>query len=199
MAHNSFSSTMPADFFWQWGAMMTDENVQSKKHISFPVLMLSEVYYQDSVILTVKGLELELVKILALFTSIDISSNHFSGEIPSTIGQLKALYLLNISHNEFTGSIPPSIRNLSHLESLDMSSNRITGDIPSVLTSLPFLSSFNLSYNHLEGKIPTGNQFNTFDDVVRGTIMKIKHVDSANTRVVLPQPQNSTQRAQNLK
>ncbi|KAJ0520804.1 putative leucine-rich repeat-containing, plant-type, leucine-rich repeat domain superfamily [Helianthus annuus] len=164
MAHNSFSGTMPADFFRQWGAMMTDENGQTKKHISFPVLMLSELYYQDSVILTVKGLELELVKILELFTSIDISSNHFSGEIPSTIGQLKALYLLNISHNEFTGSIPPSIRNLSHLESLDMSSNRITGDIPSVLTSLPFLSSFNLSYNHLEGKIPTGNQFNTFDE-----------------------------------
>ncbi|KAJ0878649.1 putative leucine-rich repeat-containing, plant-type, leucine-rich repeat domain superfamily [Helianthus annuus] len=164
MAHNSFSGTMPADFFRQWGAMMTDENGQTKKHISFPVLMLSELYYQDSVILTVKGLELELVKILELFTSIDISSNHFSGEIPGTIGQLKALYLLNISHNEFTGSIPPSIRNLSHLESLDMSSNRITGDIPSVLTSLPFLSSFNLSYNHLEGKIPTGNQFNTFDE-----------------------------------
>ncbi|KAI3759895.1 hypothetical protein L1987_50280 [Smallanthus sonchifolius] len=121
IAHNSFSGTVPPDFFGQWGAMMTDENGQSNKLIRFSVLKLSEFYYQDSVTLTVKGLELELVKILTLFTSIDISSNHFSGEIPSTIGQLKALYLLNIPHNEFTGSIPPSIRNLIRLESLDMS------------------------------------------------------------------------------
>ncbi|KAL8262340.1 hypothetical protein R6Q59_026389 [Mikania micrantha] len=117
-----------------------------------------------TVTVTVKGRELELVKILTLFKSIDISSNRFSGKIPDTIGQLKALYLLNISHNEFTGSIPPSIRNFSHLESLDMSSNRITGNIPSVLTSLPFLYSFSLSYNQLEGNIPTGRQFNTFDE-----------------------------------
>ncbi|KAK1412429.1 hypothetical protein QVD17_33674 [Tagetes erecta] len=164
IAHNSLSSTVPADFFWQWGAMMADENVESKKHLSFNILQLSQLYYQDSVTVTVKGHELELVKILTLFTSIDISSNHFSGEIPSTIGKLKALYLLNISHNEFTSSIPSSIRNLSHLESLDMSSNRITGDIPSALASLPFLSFLNLSYNQLEGEIPTGNQFNTFDE-----------------------------------
>ncbi|KAI3805770.1 hypothetical protein L1987_21656 [Smallanthus sonchifolius] len=164
IAHNSFSGTVPPDFFGQWGAMMTDENGQSKKHLSFNVLQLNDFYHQDSVTVTVKGLELELVKILTLFKSIDISSNHFSGEIPSTIGQLKALYLLNISHNEFTGSIPPSIRNLIRLESLDMSSNRLTGNIPSVLTSLPFLSSLNLSYNQLEGIIPIGSQFNTFGE-----------------------------------
>ncbi|KAL8224704.1 hypothetical protein R6Q57_017261 [Mikania cordata] len=165
ISHNCFRGTVPSGFFEQWGAMKADENVESEKHLSFPVFPLSGIYYEGSVTVTVKGRELELVKILTLFTSIDISSNRFSGEIPDTIGQLKALYLLNISHNEFTGSIPSSIRNLSHLESLDMSSNRITGNIPSVLTSLPFLSSFNLSYNQLEGKIPTGRQFNTFDEI----------------------------------
>ncbi|KAL8224706.1 hypothetical protein R6Q57_017263 [Mikania cordata] len=115
--------------------LKADKNGESEKHLSFPVFPLNGIYYEGSVTVTVKGRELELVKILTLFTSIDISS-----------------------------SIPPSIRNLSHLESLDMSSNRITGNIPSVLTSLPFLSSFNLSYNQLEGKIPTGRQFNTFDE-----------------------------------
>ncbi|KAL8262322.1 hypothetical protein R6Q59_026371 [Mikania micrantha] len=164
ISNNCFRGTVPSGFFEQWGAMKADENGESEKLLSFTVLQLSEFYFQNSVTITIKGLELKLVKILTLFTSIDISSNRFSGEIPDTIGQLKALYLLNISHNEFTGSIPPSIRNLSHLESLDMSSNRITGNIPSVLASLPFLSSFNLSYNQLEGKIPTGRQFNTFDE-----------------------------------
>ncbi|GJS99785.1 receptor-like protein 12 [Tanacetum coccineum] len=90
--------------------------------------------------------------------------SQWGGVIPETIGQLKALYLLNVSHNEFMGSIPPSLGHLSHLESLDMSSNKITGEIPSVLTTLPFLSTLNLSYNQLKGRIPTGNQFQTFEN-----------------------------------
>lgn len=69
----------------------------------------TEQYYQDAVTVTVKGLEMELVKILTLFTSIDISNNQFSGEIPSTIDRLKALYVLNVSHKEFTGSITPYV------------------------------------------------------------------------------------------
>ncbi|CAH1445956.1 unnamed protein product [Lactuca virosa] len=171
IAHNSFTGTVPSDFFSHWDAMMADNNGGEHshslmKHLSFTVLQVYDdgIYYQNSVRVTIKGLELELVKILTLFTSIDMSNNHFSGQIPSTIGRLKALYLLNVSHNEFTGSIPPSLGDLYHLESLDMSSNKLTGKIPSVLTDLPFLSSFDLSYNQLEGRIPTGSQFQTFQD-----------------------------------
>ncbi|KAL7584653.1 hypothetical protein Lser_V15G42795 [Lactuca serriola] len=166
IAHNYFNDTVPADWFWQWTAMMINDDCEqsSNRHLTFTVLQLNNLYYQDTVTVTVKGLELELVKILTIFTSIDISSNRFSGEIPDTIGRLTALYMLNMSHNGFTGSIPPSIGNLSQLESLDMSSNKLTGKIPLMLTNLPFLSSFNLSYNQLEGRIPTGSQFQTFTD-----------------------------------
>ncbi|CAI9301555.1 unnamed protein product [Lactuca saligna] len=166
IAHNEFNGSVPTTCFWQWEAMtINDDGEQwSNKHLTFPVLQLNNLYYQDTVTVTVKGLELELVKILTIFTSIDISSNRFSGEIPDTIGRLTALYMLNISHNDFTGSIPPSIGNLSQLESLDMSSNNLTGKIPSELTDLPFLSVLNLSYNQLEGRIPTGSQFQTFQN-----------------------------------
>ncbi|GKE82357.1 receptor-like protein 12, partial [Tanacetum coccineum] len=162
IACNDFSGVIPPNGFWQWGAMMTDER-SSMKHLSFTVLQLSKFYYQDTVTVTVKGFELELVKILTLFTSIDISSNRFSGVIPETIGQLKALYLFNVSHNEFTGSIPKSMGNLSQLESLDMSRNKLAGNIPSSFTSLNFLSTLNLSYNQLEGRIPAGTQLQTFE------------------------------------
>ncbi|KAJ0454900.1 hypothetical protein HanIR_Chr15g0745191 [Helianthus annuus] len=36
-------------------------------------------------------------------------------------------------------------------------------------------------------------------DVARDTETKIKHVDSKNTRVFFPNPQDSTQKARNLK
>ncbi|GKB31922.1 leucine-rich repeat-containing protein [Tanacetum coccineum] len=163
IACNEFSGAIPDNCFLQWGAMMKDDR-SSTKHLSFRVLQLNDFYYQDTVTVTVKGFELELVKILTLFTSIDISSNRFSGVIPETIGQLKALFLFNVSHNEFTGLIPQSMGNLSQLESLDMSSNKLTGEIPSVLTNLPFLSVINFSNNQLEGRIPTGKQFQTFEN-----------------------------------
>ncbi|PWA91492.1 leucine-rich repeat domain, L domain-like protein [Artemisia annua] len=115
IADSNFSGVVPPDIFRQWGAMLTDDNgdPSSKNHLSFKVMQLSDLYYQDSVTVIVKGFELELVKILTLFTSIDISST-----IPLSIG----------------------IGHLIHLESLDMSLNKITREIPSVLTILPFLS-----------------------------------------------------------
>ncbi|CAH1447677.1 unnamed protein product [Lactuca virosa] len=166
IAHNEFNGTVPTDCFWQWDSMMVNDDGEesSKKHLSFKVLTLNEFYYQDTVTVMIKGLELELLKILTLFTSVDISSNHFSGEIPTTIGRLTALYMLNVSHNDFTGSIPSSIGNLSQLESLDMSSNKLNGVIPSVLTTLSFLSFLNLSNNQLSGRIPPGSQFQTFEE-----------------------------------
>ncbi|KAK1412426.1 hypothetical protein QVD17_33671 [Tagetes erecta] len=165
IAHNSLSGTVPAGFFCQWDAMMTDGNGESNTHLSFTLSRFGDnYYYQDTVIVTAKGLELDLVKILIIFTALDISNNQLSGEIPPTIGQLKALYILNVSHNKFTGSIPSSLGSLSQLESLDMSANKLTGEIPNALTSLTFLSTFNLSYNQLKGKIPTGTQFQTFEN-----------------------------------
>ncbi|KAM0053806.1 putative leucine-rich repeat-containing, plant-type, leucine-rich repeat domain superfamily [Helianthus debilis subsp. tardiflorus] len=166
IACNNLSGAISEDCFLQWGAMMIDEDGDppKHKHLSFKVLQFDDIYYQDTVTVTAKGLEMELTKILTLFTSIDISSNRFSGEIPSTIGRLKALYVLNVSRNEFTGSIPPSIGNLTQLESLDMSRNNLAGEIPYALINLNFLSVFNLSYNQLRGRIPTGKQFQTFEN-----------------------------------
>ncbi|PIN01689.1 hypothetical protein CDL12_25798 [Handroanthus impetiginosus] len=109
-----------------------------------------------------KGREMELTKILIIFTSIDFSNNKFHGEIPHSIGDLKSLYVLSLSHNEFSGPIPASIGNLTQLGSLDLSVNKLTGTIPVELASLTFISFLNLSHNRLVGKIPEGPQFQTF-------------------------------------
>ncbi|XP_075636607.1 uncharacterized protein LOC142608824 [Castanea sativa] len=89
-----------------------------------------QFYYQNKITVTSKGLDIEQVKILTVFTSIDISANKLEGPIPETIGELKSLYVLNLSHNALMGKIPLSLGNLSQLESLDLSSNKITGEIP---------------------------------------------------------------------
>ena len=55
---------------------------------------------------TMKGLELEVVKIITAFTSVDLSNNRFQGQIPNSVANLKLLHVLNFSQNGFNGSIP---------------------------------------------------------------------------------------------
>lgn len=164
LAFNNFSGKLPGKFFTTWEAMRSDENQADLKvkHVQFEVLQFGQIYYHDSVTVTSKAQQMDLVKILTVFTSVDFSSNHFEGPIPYSIGNFKALYILNISNNRLSGKIPSSIGNLKQLESLDLSNNSLFGEIPVQLESLSFLSYLNLSFNHLVGKIPTGTQLQSF-------------------------------------
>nr|XP_024935204.2 receptor-like protein 47 [Ziziphus jujuba var. spinosa] len=165
LAHNNFSGELPGKYLTNWQGMIAGEDdVQSKlKHLTFQFFQLSTSrYYQNAVTVTMKGLDVELVKILTLFTSIDFSNNHFQGPIPKELGQLQSLLILNLSQNAFTGEIPTSLGNLRQLESLDLSRNILIGEIPKALANLNFLSFLNLSDNQLAGKIPSGSQLQTF-------------------------------------
>lgn len=146
--------------------MMTEENYASLSkpdYLQFHVLRFSQIYYHDRVTVTSKQQEMHLVKILTVFTAIDLSCNKFEGLIPKELGQLNALHVLNLSHNVFSSHIPSSLGNLKNLESLDLSSNKLSGEIPAQLARLSFLEFLNVSYNHLEGRIPTGTQIQSFD------------------------------------
>jgi len=94
--------------------------------------------------------------------SLNIGHNRFTGSIPTEIGQLKMLDVLNFSSNNLSGEIPWQISNLTSLQVLDLSNNQLTGEIPQTLSELHFLSVFNVSNNELEGPVPTGWQFDTF-------------------------------------
>lgn len=74
---------------------------------------------------------------------------------------LKGLYTLNLSHNHFSGNIPTNVGDMSSLESFDISCNRLDGYIPQSLTTIDSLAFLNLSYNELSGKIPGGTHFET--------------------------------------
>ncbi|KAL6194060.1 hypothetical protein ACLB2K_035144 [Fragaria x ananassa] len=139
-----------------------DDSPTKLNHLQFQDDVDTRIYYQDTITVTNKGIKMELVKILTVFTSIDFSNIKFEGSIPKEIGAFKSLYALNLSTNAFTGAIPESFSSLSQLESLDISKNNLSGQIPPQLTQLTFLSFLNLSYNHLVGRIPSGNQFSTF-------------------------------------
>ncbi|CAL9042493.1 unnamed protein product, partial [Musa banksii] len=119
--------------------------------------------YGESIVITAKGYDIQYTTILSLVTSIDLSNNNLSGEIPRELTKLHGLHFLNLSKNHLGGTIPGKIGFMEQLESLDLSMNNLTGEIPSSLSSLTFLSHLNLSHNNLSGRIPTaGGQMSTF-------------------------------------
>ncbi|KAL3733192.1 hypothetical protein ACJRO7_022680 [Eucalyptus globulus] len=156
LSNNNLSGPLPISYIMKLTAMMYQDKRQGKPQY------MGDGNYQDSVMVTMKGLEIRLVKILTVFTSIDLSSNHFGGELPVYIGNLKSLKGLKFSHNNLKGYIPLSIGNLTELEWLDLSSNKFIGSIPQDLADLTSLAFLNLSENQLSGPIPRGRQFNTF-------------------------------------
>ncbi|XP_030927606.1 receptor-like protein 7 [Quercus lobata] len=160
LASNSFTGWLPRKSLYAWKAMIAQSQFE---YLQIRILQFSEIDYQNAITVTGKGLDMELVKIATLFTSIDLSCNNLDGPIPEELGALKSLLFLNLSHNALTGHIPPILGNLSQLESLDLSSNKLTGDIPMQFAdSLTFLAFLNLSFNQLVGPIPFFKQFATF-------------------------------------
>ncbi|KAF8410845.1 hypothetical protein HHK36_003382 [Tetracentron sinense] len=155
LSSNAFTGDLPSEYFKSWNAMMINEN---KPKLDY----LGGYYYKDRMTITNKGLEMDGIKILTIFTVLDLSNNQFEGEIPEVIGDLKLVQVLNLSQNSLRGRIPSSLQHLTLLESFDLSQNKLSGEIPWQLTSLTFLSVLNLSHNLLVGRIPEGRQFLTF-------------------------------------
>ncbi|ESR59426.1 hypothetical protein CICLE_v10015570mg [Citrus x clementina] len=160
LSHNEFTGVLPTGYLDNFKAMMHGNN--NSVEVDYMTPLNSSNYY-ESIILTIKGIDIQIKRILTIFMTIDLSSNKFQGGIPEVVGKLNLLKgLNNISHNNLTGDIPSLLRNLTEVESLDLSSNMLVGHIPTQLTSLKYLSVLNLSYNQFEGPIPQGSQFNTF-------------------------------------
>ncbi|GAU16165.1 hypothetical protein TSUD_297950 [Trifolium subterraneum] len=93
IAFNNFSGKIPKLFFTTWNKMMHDDEDHA---ISDFIYMKDSVYYQDKVIVSNKGQQMEL----------DLSNNSLAGEIPVQLASLSFLSYLNLSFNHLTGKIP---------------------------------------------------------------------------------------------
>ena len=76
---------------------------------------------------------------------LNISNNKLTGALPSEIGKLTNLKVLNASNNLMAG-VPAEIGHLPNLEVLDLSNNQLTG-LPNELGQLSKLKILNLSGN----------------------------------------------------
>ncbi|KAF3341045.1 Polygalacturonase inhibitor 2 [Carex littledalei] len=82
-------------------------------------------------------------------TEINLSVNHLSGTIPSSLSTLPNLKTLVLSSNYLTGTIPPGLVHGS-FPTLVLSNNNLTGELPKCYGWVDF-SVINLSNNRLSG------------------------------------------------
>jgi hypothetical protein len=110
---------------------------------------------------------------------VDVSTNNFSGSIPSDIclsgvlfklilfsnkftgslfliSKCSSLVRLRIEDNSFSGEIPLKFSHLPHIAYVDLSKNNFVGGIPLNISLATQLEYFNVSYNmKLGGNIPS--------------------------------------------
>ncbi|XP_023747553.1 probable inactive leucine-rich repeat receptor-like protein kinase At3g03770 [Lactuca sativa] len=95
-----------------------------------------------------------LAKTVSSLEILNISSNHFHGDIPFELSYLKNLQTLVLDHNNFSGSIPDWLGNLSSLRVLSFKNNSLNGSLPFSLSRLLSLRVLDLSKNQLSGDVP---------------------------------------------
>ncbi|KAK4573684.1 hypothetical protein RGQ29_031580 [Quercus rubra] len=92
---------------------------------------------------------------LTQLTLLNLSANNFAGEIPSSLSNLKALSSLDIRSNNLSGAIPMWLGNLTRVTDILFGNNSFTGQIPSSLIYLKDLNFLGLKENNIQGKIPS--------------------------------------------
>ncbi|KFK25681.1 hypothetical protein AALP_AA8G145500 [Arabis alpina] len=160
ISDNKFIGSLPLSYFVNWKASSPKMNEDGGLYMVYEKTIngMLRYSYKDSIDLQYKGLTMTQATVVTSYAAIDFSGNRLEGQIPESIGLLKALIALNLSNNAFTGHIPLSLANLGKLESLDLSSNQLSGTIPNGLKTLSFLAFVNVSHNQLKGEIPQGTQ-----------------------------------------
>ncbi|VAI61567.1 unnamed protein product [Triticum turgidum subsp. durum] len=114
--------------------------------------------------------------------TLSLQRNNFSGPIPTVIGLMQALAVLDLSLNQLSGPIPSILGNLTYTEKLDLNDNKLTGLIPPELGKLTALYDLNLANNEFEGMIPDNISsckslvsFNAYGNKLNGTIPSSLH------------------------
>lgn len=78
----------------------------------------------------------------------NLSGNSIKGNIPTSIGTISALQVLDLSYNELNGSIPESLGHLTSLLILNLNGNRLSGRVPANLGGRPLhRARFNFTDN----------------------------------------------------
>jgi Leucine-rich repeat (LRR) protein len=85
---------------------------------------------------------------------LELAHNQLTGELPSTLGDLGGVRVIDLHGNLIGGYLPPSIGKLKMLEQLLLSHNKIRSSIPKEMGECEKLKIFRATDNQLRGSLP---------------------------------------------
>lgn len=85
---------------------------------------------------------------------LELNNNIMTGTLPTQLGQLTKLEQLKLNSNVFAGSIPTEIESMKSLSTIDLRGNALTGPIPSEIGLMAHLTEIRLEGNNFTGTIP---------------------------------------------
>ncbi|RWR96268.1 Protein kinase domain-containing protein [Cinnamomum micranthum f. kanehirae] len=148
LTRNYFNGSIPAE----WGSLPLEKINLFGNRITGPIpkelwnistltnLILEANMFSGECALLLEGIE-KLVGIKRIL----ISSNAFSGQLPTSLANLTSLKDFMISDNNFTGRIPDFIENWTELKILAIQGSGLQGPIPSGISSLVKLTDLRIS------------------------------------------------------
>lgn len=102
-----------------------------------------------------------------------LPSNGLTGELPTELGLLSELQVLDLEDNYLSGDLPPGIGNLAGLRVLNLGDNLLSGPLPVEFAQLTELTDLNLHFNRLSGPVPA----------FLGSLSKLRVVDLRNNEL----------------
>merc|ERR1719253_2074627 len=85
---------------------------------------------------------------------LELTNNTMAGALPTQLGELSKLQELKLGNNSFTGSIPNEMKYMTSLSLIDLRKNSLTGSIPSEIGLMTNLTEIRLEGNDFTGTIP---------------------------------------------
>lgn len=131
LAHNQFSSFIPAEFSSMEALQIFDA--------SHNLINGNIPYY----ILNCTRLR-----------TLHLNNNRLGSQVPSDLGKLRNLHTLQLQGNGYRGVIPPEIGNCTQLKQAWLDDNSFTGSIPDGFSRLASLRALSLANNSLQGTFP---------------------------------------------
>jgi len=92
---------------------------------------------------------------MGALTLIDLTGNSIGGSLPSSLWTLTALKFLGVGVNKLTGTLSSSVGGLTGLSALALDTNSLVGSLPSSLGGLTGLSELWLMSDGFTGTVPT--------------------------------------------
>ena len=134
---------------------LTNMNLVGTIPVQLPILLpeLEELILSNNALLT--GFIPTSLGFLCNLTILDLSYNKLSGVIPSQIDTLTNLQEIYLNNNCLTDFIPTNIGLMSNITIISLSFNSLSHAIPAEIYLLTKLQSFLANNNRLSGGIPS--------------------------------------------